>query len=300
MVFGASGFIGRHLVTERVRCGDAVATFERSLGSGGSGLKPGVERFEGSVIDTSAVLNAVRQFRPDVIFHLASPRFQSVLADPVAGITAEITGTVNVLNAAADAGVSRFFLTSSAAVYRSGDSPLREGYDVGPIDAFGLAKLCSEEAARMFAATHGIRCVALRLFNVYGPGEHSDRFIPRVLDAIRLRADVVLGNIDTRRDYIYVDDAISMIGRCCEYEREGFWAVNIGTGVEHSGREIVAAVEGLIGIRLNVTIDPSRVRAVDRPSMRADLSCYTAAFGPARFATLRQGLHATLRAEGLL
>src|SRR5439155_25700023 len=148
-----------------------------------------VELVEGDVADRALVAKAVEDV--DVVFHLAAHRavLRSV-EHPLETDTANVHGTLNVLQAASEAGVRRVVYSSSSSVYGGVDQlPTPESAPTLPRSPYAVSKLAVEHYCRVFAELHGLETVALRYFNAYGPRQRPDSayaaVIPLFIDALR-------------------------------------------------------------------------------------------------------------------
>src|SRR5215218_3745382 len=172
LVTGGGGFIGSHLAArlaslgQSVRILDNFATGRRSnvLALGGE-----VELVEGDIQSYERVHNAVAGC--EVVFHQAAlPSVPRSVADPLTSNATNVTGTLNVLLAARDAGVRRVVFASSSSVYGANpELPEHEGLLPQPISPYAVAKLAGEGFCRSFNEVFDLEAVALRYFNVFGP-----------------------------------------------------------------------------------------------------------------------------------
>ena len=161
---------------------------------------------------------------------------------------------------------------SSAAVYGPSEQPLRETAALDPDDVYGVSKLVGEQLCELASRQlPDAQLVALRLFNTIGPEDPNQHLIPRLIGELSQGADRVrLGNLETVRDYIYVDDVAEAILAALAQTTHGFTVVNVGTGVGRSVSEVVAAFERLLDRPLQVASTAAQRRAVDRPLLVAD------------------------------
>lgn len=216
----------------------------------------------------------VTSCRPDVIFHLAAVHYiPDCDADPARCIRVNVDGTRAVLDAGAqfDPPIP-VILASSGAVYAPDEEPHHEDDRLAPIDVYGYSKRWAEELVNGY----GIRAAAsvgiARLFNVFGPGETNPHFIPSLISQLQAARSIRLGNLSSRRDYVFVDDVVDALVAMARYCHLGqSVTVNVGTGRSYSGHEILQALAGLPAASASPApiIDPSRVRAVDRPVLQA-------------------------------
>jgi UDP-glucose 4-epimerase len=173
LITGGAGFIGSHTAEAALTAGHSVRVLD-DLSSGDRTNLPGaVELIEGDVTDGDAVHVAVTGC--DAVIHLAAlVSVPQSLREPMRTHHVNTTGTVTVLEAARQAGVHRFVLASTCAVY--GDLPGRkvESSAVQPLVPYAASKLMAEEWVQLYARAYGMETVVLRYFNVYGPRQRAD------------------------------------------------------------------------------------------------------------------------------
>ncbi|MCA9370309.1 MAG: NAD-dependent epimerase/dehydratase family protein [Pseudomonadales bacterium] len=206
IVTGGSGFLGKHLITRLLTEGHQVTNID---------LRPfdGCETFIADVKDQEAMKELIVD--ADVVFHLASliEAGESV-KQPQRYIDDNISGTLNVLEAMRANGVASIVFSSSAAVYgEPTQTPLTEEAVTLPTNPYGMTKLAMEGLVSSYVATHGLTGVALRYFNLYGPGEDHQpethaipRFIKQIYDD---ESVTVWGDGGHQRDFVYIDDVVT-------------------------------------------------------------------------------------------
>lgn len=285
LVTGGCGFVGAALVRRLLAASCEVVVVDDL--SRGSRENLGADQDRVSVIeqDVTGSLNRVfASFQPQAVFHLAAQHFiPDCDADPARCLAVNVDGTRCVLQATTEIrGPLRLVLASSAAVYAPADGPHQEQQDaVGPVDVYGYSKLWTEELAAGFAARTGTGVGIARLFNVFGPGETNAHFIPSLICQMKAGKTVRLGNLSSRRDYVFVDDVADALLRLARYCGDGNGAheqpvtVNVGSGRAYTGHEVVEALTTSMTAAGGPTgaapiIDPSRLRPVDRPTLLAD------------------------------
>ena len=253
VVTGGAGFIGSHLSEALGAAGHEIRILD-DLSSGrreniASLLdQDNVSFFQGSITNPDFLQEHLQG--ADGIFHQAA--FVSVprsIDDPLLNHAVNITGTLNVLLAARDAGVRKVVFASSAAVYGNlPDLPKGEDSRVDPQSPYAVAKLTGEYYCSLFTSLYGIKTVCLRYFNVYGPRQdpHSDyaAVIPRFIHRVKQgKPPVIYGDGEQTRDFIFVKDVVRMNIRAMESEAEGVF--NIANGKETSVNELAHAVLSL-------------------------------------------------------
>ena len=275
LVTGGCGFVGAALVRRLLAesC-EVVVVDDLSRGSRAN-FGPDQDRVRVVEQDVTSGLSRIfESFQPEAVFHLAALHFiPDCDADPARCLRVNVDGTRSVLEAAAGLrGPVSLVVASSAAVYAPSDGPHQEQQDLlGPVDVYGQSKRWTEELAAGFAARTGTGVGIARLFNVFGPGETNAHFIPSLISQMKAGKTVRLGNLSSRRDYVFVDDVADGLLRLARYAGDGQSAtVNIGSGRAYSGHEVVEALAALAADGVTPITDPSRLRPVDRPVLLAD------------------------------
>lgn len=298
LVTGGCGFIGAALVRGLVAEKQQVTVVDDL--SRGAVQNLGRARGQVTMVQqdiTAGLGSIVVSCQPQVIVHLAALHYiPDCEADPARCLRVNVDGTRAVLEAAA--ALSQpipVVLASSAAVYAPADGPHQEDDPLGPVDVYGYSKRWAEELAYDFGQRTGTDVGIARLFNVFGPGETNPHFIPSLICQLQAGESVRLGNLSSRRDYVFVSDvadALASLARyCCA---GGSLTLNVGSGHSYSGHEIVQAVAGFPAAcaSLAPTIDPGRIRPVDRPVLLASNDLAHKALGWAPRTPLRAGLQA--------
>ena len=250
LVTGGCGFVGSALVRRLLAESHEVVVVDDL--SRGSPENLGADRARVRVIEQDVTRDLSRifsSFQPQIVFHLAALHFiPDCDADPARCLRVNVDGTRSVLEAVAELrGPVSLVVASSAAVYAPAEGAHREQQDsLGPVDVYGQSKRWTEELAAGFAARTGTGVGIARLFNVFGPGETNAHFIPSLICQMKAGESVRLGDLSTRRDYVFVDDVADALLRLAGYGREGGSAtVNIGSGRAYAGAEVVEALAGL-------------------------------------------------------
>jgi len=279
MVTGGCGFIGSAVVEHLQHIGVQTFVLDKDLYQRERFQRLTDERWRRiDILDLAGVNKVFEAVRPDAVVHLAAIHFiPHCNAHPFESAHINLTGTANVLDAAKAVGtVSRVLFASTAAVYPILDGPIPESQPVGPLDIYGLSKSIGERLCREFHLDTGIPTVVCRFFNAFGPNETNPHLIPTIHDQINAGSRVLrLGNLEPKRDFIHTSDLAKAIRALLELDEAGLQTYNIGSGVEYSVRDIVRAFENHLGEHLTIETDESRVRAVDRMHLLADISRLT-------------------------
>lgn len=269
LVTGACGFCGQHL-------GDRLAAEEgvRSVGLDRSAPAATPVGFKECVVgdleDGRFVEEVIRRVQPRWVFHLAGLVRG---ADPEI-YRANVLGAINLLEAIrTQAPDARVLLVGSAAEYgavSAADLPIREEYRGRPEGAYGLSKYCGTLAGLDYARRYGLRVVVARPFNIIGagvpPGLIVGAIIQRALTALRGPEPrvVKVGNLDTQRDFVAVEDVVDAYWRLLQ---GGAWGevFNISSGEPHTIRSVVEVLLEHAGGGLRLEVDPALMRPSDVP-----------------------------------
>jgi NAD dependent epimerase/dehydratase len=271
LVTGAGGFIGSHLAEALVRAGASVRAFVRYTSRGSHGWLDAAEPeiadelavFRGDLANPEAVTGAVSGC--DVVFHLgALIPIPYSYRHPREFVAANVTGTLNVLEAARREEVARVVHTSTSEVYGTAQRlPIDEDHPLHPQSPYAATKVGADQIALTYQRSFGTPVVVARPFNTYGPRQSARAVIPTIITQALAREVIELGATDTTRDFLYVGDTVSGIMRCgtaAEVEGE---EINLGTGVEVSITEVVQRVLTLLGRDVPVGLDENRLRPPD-------------------------------------
>jgi UDP-glucose 4-epimerase len=302
LVTGGAGFIGSNLVRALLERGDDVRVLDNfSTGSRGNLAGLEVEVVEGELRSYERVHAAVRG--TDVVYHQgALPSVPRSVQDPLTTSAVNVEGTLNVLLAARDEGVRRVVFASSSSVYGNQDVlPLVETANPDPIAPYGVAKLAAERYCVSFSRVYPLEAVALRYFNVFGPGQDPGSqyaaVVPRfITEAAAGRPVPVYGDGEQKRDFTFVANVVEACLLAAGAEGVGGAVLNIATGRSVSVNELADAVGVVLGRKVEREYLPAR--AGDIRSSWADVSAARSVLGWEPRVGLEDGLRAT--AESLV
>ena len=256
LVTGGAGFIGSNLVRALLRQGMRVRVFD-DLSTGRlvnlEALLGDLEVVEGDVRDAEAVHAATQGCA--VVFHQAAiPSVARSVADPVTTNEANVTGTLNVLLAARDAGVQRVVFASSSSVYGNApEMPVHEDLPCRPISPYGVSKLAGERYLQAFWESYELPTVALRYFNVFGPRQNPRAeyaaVVPRfVVAALEGTPATIFGDGEQARDFTYVGDVVQANLHAADSTPDAWGRVfNVACGDRHTVNQLLAAVQEAAG-----------------------------------------------------
>jgi UDP-glucose 4-epimerase len=228
----------------------------------------------GDILDRSKMFSVMNDIRPDVLIHLAAIHFIPYCNEhPFESSNINIQGTINVLDAAEKSGVGKVFFASTAAVYPIYDEAVAETHTVLPLDIYGLSKLTGERLCNEFHLRTGTPVIVCRFFNAFGPNETNPHLIPEIQrQVLEGKRNINLGNLTPKRDFIHTYDMANAVSVLLSKVNKGLDVFNLGRGIEYSVTEIVDSFSKALGEKIEITVDPARVRKVERMHLLADIS----------------------------
>lgn len=269
LVTGGAGFIGSHLVEALLARGHRVAVVD-NLSTGRRENVPREADLHAVDVCDGPRLGAVFEaFRPEVVYHLAAQTsVRRSTGDPAGDATANVVGSINVLEASVRAGVEKvIYASSGGAIYGEPERlPVREDHPVRPLSPYGLSKYVAELYLRLYRDSHGLRYCVLRYPNVYGPRQDpcGEAGVVAIFSRALLTGDrpVIFGDGRQTRDYVYVADVVEASLLCLDRGDDGVY--NLGWGREVSVLELLASLQEVLGTRVEPRYDPPRPGEVRR------------------------------------
>jgi UDP-glucose 4-epimerase len=284
LVTGGAGFVGATLVRRLAGAGHLVRVLD-NYSTGDRSYLDGVdaELAEGDIRDGSALDAALAGM--DAVVHLAAAgSVVTSVADPAANFDVNVVGTFRVLDAARRAGVERTVQASTGgALIGDAVPPVTERSLPKPLSPYGASKLAGEGYAHAFAAAYGLRTVALRFANVYGPwSAHKRGAMTLFFRAIQAGQPIVIyGDGSASRDYTHVDDIARAIEAVLERDVPGGTALHIASGVETTVRELADLCRAAAGAPDHpVEHRPARAGEVGRNFASYDLARQMLGYAP--------------------
>jgi UDP-glucose 4-epimerase len=298
VVTGGAGFIGANLCRALASNGDIAVAFDNlSTGSISNLAGLSVEFTEGDILDPAALDLAFGG--ADAVVHLAArPSVPRSLADPIASHEANATGTIQVLEASRRAGVPHVVVASSSSVYGANPAlPKSENLMPAPLSPYAASKLAAESYTLAFANSFGLKTLAFRFFNVYGPlqpaGHAYAAVVPAFLEAaLGGRPIPVNGDGTQTRDFTYVDSVTHVIRDALLRGVSSPTPVNLAFGGRSSLLDLIGLIEEQLGVKLER--DYRQPRVGDVPHSQADQSRLRELFPDVEPIELQEGLERTL------
>lgn len=269
LVTGADGFIGSHLVEALVRAGadTRALAFYNSSNSWGwldhvaDNVRGHFEVSEGDIRDPDFARSLVKG--RDIVFHLAAlVSIPFSYLSPTIFIETNVTGTLNILQAARDVGVSRVVCTSTSEVY--GTAQFVPMTEVHPLDAqspYAATKIAADQLALSFHRSFGTPTVILRPFNTFGPRQSARAVIPTIITQIGSGArEITLGSVHPTRDFSFVLDTARGFILAAVADNAIGEVINIGSSFEISIGDTAALIAETMGVAIKINQSDERVR----------------------------------------
>jgi UDP-glucose 4-epimerase len=269
VVTGADGFIGSHLVERLVRDGATVRAFCLYTSQGGWGwldhapdeIKTALDVRLGDIRDARFVEAACQG--ADVVLHLAALiAIPYSYQAPQSFVDTNITGTLNVLEAARRSDVLRVVHTSTSEVYGTPDTlPITELHPLNAQSPYAATKVAADQLALSYQRSFGVSVTVLRPFNTYGPRQSTRAVLPTILTQLLAgKATIQLGNLAPRRDLTYVADTVDGFVRAATVAGIEGETIQLGTGEAVSVADLFQAACKALDVEASVRQDPQRLR----------------------------------------
>jgi len=297
LVTGGAGYIGSHTLLQLAARGERVVVLD-DLSTGFKQAVRDATLVPGNVGDRKLVDGLLAEHNVDTVIHFAAHTIvPESVADPLKYYGNNTCATRSLLEAAARAGVKNFVFSSTAAVYGIPASGLAsEDTATAPINPYGTSKLMSEWMLRDLCAASSMRYVALRYFNVAGSDTQGriGQSTRKATLLVKVACEAAIGKRPFLsvygtdyptpdgtgvRDYIHVEDLATAHVDALTYLRDGGKSLiaNCGYGHGYSVREVIASVEKIAGLKLDVREEPRR--AGDPPALVASAKKVREALG---------------------
>jgi GDP-4-dehydro-6-deoxy-D-mannose reductase len=271
LVTGASGFAGSHLLDQLSDAGEAVVAWHRPGGLPPA-ARPGVTWEPMELLDRARVRDGILRLQPRLVYHCAGAAHVGMswtTTEPTFAVN--VRGTHYLVEALRESGATtRLIIPSSAQVYAASDEPLREDDPVRPSSPYGLSKLAQEMVGLI--APEPLQPVVARAFNHFGPRQApsfaASDFARRIADieAGRWGPEIMVGNLDARRDLTDVRDVVRAYRLMAERAAPGS-VYNVCSGRPVAIGDLLDLLLGRSKVAIRVTVDRARYRPRDQATV---------------------------------
>lgn len=300
LLTGGAGFIGSHLARALLAEGCNVVVvddfndfYDPAIKE--ANIQPLASQLDlrrGDIRDTAFIDALFAEQKFDAVIHLAARAgVRPSLSDPRLYVSTNVDGTLNLLEACRANKVTKFVFASSSSVYGVNRKvPFAETDLIErTISPYAATKLMGEQLCSNYSNLYGIRCICLRFFTVYGPGQRPDlaiaKFTRKIIDGDPIDQ---YGDGSTARDYTFIDDIISGVMAAFRYQATDFEIVNLGGSETNTLTTLIKTIEAALGKKAQIRLLPDQPG--DVPRTFADVSRARELLGYAPATALEAGI----------
>lgn len=266
LVTGGAGFVGSNIVRKLVANRESVRLLDNfSTGNKDNiaDISDQVEIINGDFTNKAIVKKAIKDV--DIILHQgAIPSVPKSIDNPILSNYANVNGTLTLLNAAVEEGVSRFVYAASSSAYGNNKKlPKQESMAANPMSPYAVSKYTGELYCKVFYEIYGLETISLRYFNVFGPRQnpHSKyaAVIPAFIESIiHNQSPTIFGDGTQSRDFTYIDNVVSANLLAATAKKLQGEVVNIGTGSQIQLNDLVDRINKILGKNIPATYTNDR------------------------------------------
>ncbi len=304
LVTGCAGFIGSRVAVLLVERGHEVRGIDNLSDAYDVRMKnwrvdnllgPGLVDWEnGDITDRDSVDKLVSEFEPDAVINLAARAgVRQSIDNPWIYYDTNVTGTLNLLEACKDAGVSRFLLASTSSVYGDNKMPFFEDDPIGTLRSpYAASKKAAEDLCRLYRHLFDFDVTVFRFFTVYGPSGRPDMSIFRFVKWIAEGEPLQLNGDGTQqRDFTHVDDVARGVVMALD-RRPGYETINLGSDRPVELNTVITEIEAALG--KTATIERHPFHPTDVPATWANISRARELLGWEPQVTLEDGIESAV------
>lgn len=267
LVTGAGGFIGSHLVEMLLRKGSSVKAFIRYNSRNNWGWLEEISQTEnleiitGDIRDYDSVLNSMKGCNS--VFHLAALiGIPYSYVSPLAYIKTNIEGTYNVIEASRRLDIEKIIVTSTSETYGSAQyTPIDEKHPLVGQSPYSASKISADEITLSYNRSFDLPVKVVRPFNTYGPRQSARAIIPSIIiQLLSNRKQINLGNIDTERDFTFIDDTVNGFIEIYGSDKLNGEVTNIGSGKGISIIDLFNLICELMNVKAEINLSDERKR----------------------------------------
>jgi len=278
LITGAGGFVGSNLVLRLLKDEDNEIYIIIKESTNLWRIKEvianeRIKKIYCDILDFSKLKEAIEKIQPEYIIHTAVHGGYYYQKDSEKIIKVNFNGTINLLEATKDIDYKCLINTGSSSEYGKKDFPMKEEDLLEPNTDYGIAKSAATLYCNYFAKKYNKPILTLRLFVPYGYYEDKDRLIPYIILSMIKGKELTLGNPDSVRDFIFIEDAIDLYEKIIHSEKKYYGEVfNVGSGEQYSVRDAAENIFEIFGRKAQISYSEDKKRSFDTNKWVADIS----------------------------
>lgn len=272
LISGGAGFIGSHIVDALVADGHDVVVMDNLISGRREFVNPAARFVWGDIRSQQDLARVMRGEQFERVINLAAqPYIPDCFDDPELFFETNANGTLNVLRAVEQfCPDARLLQYASAEEYGTQKGKIDESVAVRPQSTYGVSKVAADYLCQVRHRESGVKAIALRQFNCFGPRETHEYVIPEIISQLANGPTVALGNVKAERDFLYVEDAARYAIELLEKGEPGE-IYNLGAGNCISIETLARAIGLLMGHNeIRITVDPAKLRPWDIERLQSD------------------------------
>ena len=290
LITGGAGFIGANLARHFTSIGHEVIVTQRKKKV--SWRLNGAKNIKISLLDLTereAAFDAINSLKPDVVIHTACYGGYHFETEPYKIFRTNLLGTINILDASIDSGVSLFINTGSSSEYGIKEKPMAESDIIFPKTDYAISKSLATECCS-YKNSSKTKTVTLRLFSAYGYYEEKHRLIPYLLYSSIKKRKAKISALSNVRDFVFIEDINYAYERTIKFAPKiiGGSIINIGSGAEYTVKDVINNIQGL-----EVEIESGERKQEAIKHWRADINKASKILGWKPKIGLKEGLDKT-------
>lgn len=309
IVTGTAGFLGSHTTEFLVKNQQQVLGIDNM----GWGSPENLSYFENEtnfsflkedIRNREKMLEVFSDFQPDRVLHLAALHFiPDAIKNPSEAVSINLHGTQVILESSRQSkNLKSFFFASTGDVYEPSEAPHHEKSITAPFNIYGMTKFLGENLVSLESRQNeNCHFINGRLFNMIGTRETNPHILPVIFEQLHETPfKLNLGNIFPLRDFVPITQAAQAIIELSLKSQNKLDAVNIATGHACSVENIIELLGEILGQKIEINVDPARVRKAERNVLSSDVSKLKKMIGWTPSGDLREELTSLLKSENLL
>lgn len=275
LITGASGFIGKHLISKLLKNSNTIACIDLHFDSTFIELfSKDTILYKGCLTDKDFITSCINEFDPTYVFHLAGSKNRiNSFSEFTLNHNINYLGTLNLYESLVKKnGLKLLISMGTIEEYGYSKSPFKEDSYELPNSAYGLSKLSATKLALIFNKQFNLPIVVMRPSIIYGPGQGEEMFVPALISSLLKGIPFKMTKGNQLRDFVYIDDLIDALILCLNIKKIGGQIINIASGVSIKLKQIAWQIAEITNDSGNLFIGELDYRKSEIMSYKVDIS----------------------------